>query len=228
MSNLCSFVDTQNLNYFLSSSQAVYLNDNQFEINDNFLHTVSKNLCQCNYFDTDSQCFRNLKNQLFLLHVNIRSLQKNFESFLDFLQTFEKLPDLICVSETKLKSLPLRNLSIPNYEFYFSNSPTNADGVAIYISKHFIVHNTSKQLIGITGCEDLWLKFGDRTNHSQYLVGSIYRHPSSNCANFIEAFNDSLAQFLTSNIKLFVLGDLNIDISDTNRTSTASNYLNMI
>ena len=70
--------------------------------------------------------------------------KKIFESFLDFLQTFKKLPDLICVSETKLKSLPLRNLSIPNYEFYFSNSPTNARGVAIYISKHFIVHNTSK------------------------------------------------------------------------------------
>ena len=186
MSNLCSFVDTQNLNYFLSSSQAVNLNDNQFEINDNFLNTVSKNSYQCNYFDIDSQCFRNLKNQLFLLHVNIRSLQKNFESFLDFQQTFEKLPDLICVSETKLRFLLLRNLLIPNDEFYFSNSPTNAGGVAIYISKHFIVHNTSKQLIEVTGCEDLWLKFGDRTNHSQYLVGSIYRHPSSNCADFIE------------------------------------------
>ena len=155
-------------------------------------------------------------------------MQKNFESFLDFRQTFKTLPDLICVSETKLKSLRLRNLSIPNYEFYFSNSPTNAGGVAIYISKHFTVHNTSKQLIGVTGCEDLWLKFGDRTNHSQYLVGFTYRHPSSNCANFTEAFNDSFAQLLTSNIELFVLGDLNIDISDTNRTSTASNYLNMI
>ena len=41
MSNLCSFVDTQNLSYFLSSSQAVNLNDNQFEINDNFLNIVS-------------------------------------------------------------------------------------------------------------------------------------------------------------------------------------------
>ena len=33
---------------------------------------------------------------------------------------------------------------------------------------------------------------------------------------------------LTSDIKLFVLGDLNIDISDTNGTPTVSNYLNMI
>ena len=36
MSNLCSFVDTQNLNNFLSFSQAVNLNDDQFEINDIF------------------------------------------------------------------------------------------------------------------------------------------------------------------------------------------------
>ena len=138
------------------------------------------------------------------------------------------MPDLICVRETKLKSLLLRNLLIPNYEFYFSNSPTNAGGVTIYISKHFIVHNISKQLIGGTRSEGLWLKFGDRTNYSQYLVEFVYRHPSSYCANFIEDFNDSLAQLLTSNIKLFVLGDLNIDISHSNRTSTASNYFNMI
>ena len=33
---------------------------------------------------------------------------------------------------------------------------------------------------------------------------------------------------LTSNVKLFVLGNLNIDISHTNTTSTGSNYLNII
>ena len=65
MSNLCSFVDTQNLNNFLSSSQAVNLNGDQFEIKDVFLNTVSKNLHQCNYFDMHSQCFRISKNKLF-------------------------------------------------------------------------------------------------------------------------------------------------------------------
>ena len=54
MTNLCSFVDTQNLNNFLSSSQAVNLNDDQFEINNAFLNTVFKNLSQCNYFDMHS------------------------------------------------------------------------------------------------------------------------------------------------------------------------------
>ena len=44
----------------------------------------------------------------------------------------------------------------------------------------------------------------------------------------MEAFNHSLAQLLTSNIKLCLLDDLNIEISHINRTSTASNYLNMI
>ena len=63
---------------------------------------------------------------------------------------------------------------------------------------------------------------------SQFLVGSIYRHLSSNWVNFIEAFSDSLAPLFASNIKLFVRGNLNIDISQTNETSAASNYLNMI
>ena len=56
----------------------------------------------------------------------------------------------------------------------------------------------------------------------------MHRHPLSNCVDFIKAFNDSLAQLLTSIIKLFVRGDLNVDISHTNRTSTSSKYLDMI
>ena len=82
------FLDTQNLNDFLSSTEALNLNDDQFEINDVFLNNVSNNLFQCKYFDLHSQCFQILNNQLFVLHVNIRSLQKNIESFLDFLHTF--------------------------------------------------------------------------------------------------------------------------------------------
>ena len=62
---------------------------------------------------------------------------------------------------------------------------------------------------------------------SQFLIGSLYRLISSTCANFIEAFNHSVAQLLTSN-RLFLRGDLDIDILHTNGTSTASNYLNMI
>ena len=82
------FLDTQNLNDFLSSTEALNLNDDQFEIKDVFLNNVSNNLFQHKYFDMHSQCFQIPNNQLFVLHVNIRSLQKNIESFLDFLQTF--------------------------------------------------------------------------------------------------------------------------------------------
>ena len=58
MTNLCSFVDTQNLSNFLSSSQAVNLNDDQFEINGVFINTVSEKLSHCKYFDMHSQCFQ--------------------------------------------------------------------------------------------------------------------------------------------------------------------------
>ena len=58
MNNLWSYVSTQNLNNFFVLCQAINLNDDQFEINDIFLNTVSKNLYQCNCFDIHSQCFQ--------------------------------------------------------------------------------------------------------------------------------------------------------------------------
>jgi len=43
--------------------------------------------------------------QLFILHVNIRSVYKNFDSLTqEFLQSFSYLPDIICLSETKIKN----------------------------------------------------------------------------------------------------------------------------
>ena len=43
-------------------------------------------------------------------------------------------PDILCVSETKIKISPLINISLPGYEFFHVDSPTNAGGVVIYIS----------------------------------------------------------------------------------------------
>ena len=38
-----------------------------------------------------------------LIHLNIRSLQKNFDSLHEFLSLQQSSPDIICLSETRLK-----------------------------------------------------------------------------------------------------------------------------
>lgn len=42
-------------------------------------------------------------------------------------------PDVIAISETKLKENNLTNISIPGYEFLNTNSKTSAGGVGLYL-----------------------------------------------------------------------------------------------
>ena len=72
------------------------------------------------------------KNSLNIMHFNIRSLQKNFESLHIFLQSVKFLPELLCLTESHTKDKPLINISIPGYSFGHVNSTTAVGGVGVY------------------------------------------------------------------------------------------------
>ena len=71
---------------------------------------------------------------LFLLHLNIRSLKKNYDKLCELIDQLPTRPHLIGLSETKIKHQPLLDISLPNYNFVHAASPTNAGGVGLYIS----------------------------------------------------------------------------------------------
>ena len=56
------------------------------------------------YYDTPSLIPRLNSNDFFLLHINIRSLQKYFDDLVNFTSQFTVLPDIICITETRLKN----------------------------------------------------------------------------------------------------------------------------
>jgi len=66
------------------------------------------------------------------MHANVRSLQRNFEKLNDLLMLMKFMPDILCISETKIKNNPLINVSLPGYDFLHVDSLTNAGGVFIF------------------------------------------------------------------------------------------------
>ena len=70
-----------------------------------------------------------------MIHLNMRSLSANLTSLEDVLSTVKSIPDIIAISETKLKDDSIYNINIPGYVFVNTNSPTNAGGVGIYTSQ---------------------------------------------------------------------------------------------
>ena len=132
----------------------------------------------------------------------------------------------MCVSETRLKGKPLTNITINDYNFAQTDSVTNAGGVAIYISSKYKFELVQSYNMNLNGCEDLWLEVTVPTNQTSFIIGAVYRHPSSKIETFCEAFINTIN--LLSKKIFYVLDDINIDISAKARTSSSTHCINSL
>ena len=72
----------------------------------------------------------------------------------------------------------------------------------------------------------MWTNLNSSNNESNYVIGTVYRHPSTSITNFCEYLNEI---FIELNIQMkhyFVLGDININAKTTNLNS--SNFINKL
>ena len=109
------------LNEFIQPSQKAatrnkFLGGNE-NLSDDWYNGVVSNISTCCYLDDVNVQPTFFENSLTLLHFNIRSLHKNFDAMYNFLQSLDFFPDIICLSETRIKDDPLTDISITGYSF---------------------------------------------------------------------------------------------------------------
>ena len=77
-------------------------------------------------------------NSSLMIHFNTRSLAKNKNLIEEFITEIKYSTEVIGKSETKINSKTCLNLNIPGFaSFFFHNdSPTNAEGVGVYINQN--------------------------------------------------------------------------------------------
>ena len=138
-------------------------------------------------------------NSFSVIHLNIRSLQKNFDSLQEFLCSLPHLPHIICLSETRLNYLPLTNIELPGYKLLLVDSTTRAGGVTIYHSISLTVDIIFNPGLDIIGCESLWIKL----NCPDVITGLIYRHPKNDVKLFLQKLNTILEQY--NNKKVYLI-----------------------
>ena len=89
------------------------------------------------------------------------------------------LPDIICLSETKIKNLPMVNLSLTGYHsIEHADSQTAAGGVGIYIyiSDNYSSKTTEKNTLNCN-CEDIWIQISDFNSNQIFYLGSYLSTP---------------------------------------------------
>ena len=96
------------------------------------------------------------KSKLFILHANILSLQKQYESLNEIIANLDLKPDIICLSKSRVKSdALLSNLELTGYDLLVTNPHKTAGGVGVFISKNLDYRVVKHNWIGIEEDEDI-------------------------------------------------------------------------
>ena len=186
----------------------------------------------------DMEAFSKLLNskdegKIVMIHINARSLKKNIDKIKELLDVLDKLPDIICISETKLNDEPkqelyLNDIELDHYDFVSNNSKTFFGGTGIYILKEFSYkqkHNLNFNVSGEYEASFIELNLANKSSTKKVVIGSIYRHPHNNHDEFYDTLFETISQ-IDKNSAIILAGDMNVDVSSQNVMS--QKYQNVI
>ena len=197
-------------------------------------HRMCSACNDCIYHDYESLsnkfCIRQEKG-LSLMHFNTRSLMKkeNFSKLHDIVTNLPNEPDIICISETKLKQSQNQlndadsglfhhdDISIPNYVLVCNHSETKAGGTGIYIKKTLRYNPLPDLKPDFDGCEGNFIEIVTGPKAKNILIGAVYRHPHDNYKSFSKYINDTIGTIVTK-FDIILMGDINIDITASSKS----------
>lgn len=171
------------------------------------------------------ECYKyigGLSSSTTILHINIRSIKKNFDEFLTLISLIKVSCDVLILTEcwlSKIIDLPV----LDGYNMHYTNHTNNQnDGVVLYIKSH-IQYTVEEPLFNNGNCLTCLI-------NNELAIIAVYRSPSNNTKQGFEHFLHSLDNVLTSFNKyknICLVGDTNVDIIPPNTTERAANYLTL-
>ena len=161
--------------------------------------------------------------KLSIMHINIRSMKENFDTLVHHLNKFERLPDIICITETHFTDdQDLHKFELLNYSLYAkSRSIMKQGGVAVYVNNNFQVlarddlDHFEEQVF-----ESLFLEIRTRASNFRLLCGVIYRTDTKEKVadarkRFCTLMSNTLDKIMDDNtLTVCLCGDFNLDLQN--------------
>ena len=166
---------------------------------------ASENLINCKYSNIDKITGKR-DNEIKVLSLNIRSLNKTFSKLIDMQSSLTKF-DIQCFNETSCSTdkLPfgVSELEIEGFHTPYLQNPARTSnkggGLAIYVNKKFcksatsitimsdLCHNTSANL-----GEHFFIEIDTGNKCKNVIIGNHYRSPSVDPSVFLEILDKNL------------------------------------
>jgi exonuclease III len=162
-----------------------------------------------------------------IIHVNIRSISKNFNQLTAYLCTLKIKYDIIILTETWLSNDTSSLYCIPDYDrFCVNRSRSRGGGIMIYFLESLNV-NLCEELTDISDShESIFVKL-HLPRQPSLLIGGIYRPPNKSIA----LFNNNLNNLLSRNLfngNCVIIGDMNIDYLKIDSSQQSRDFNNLM
>ena len=108
-----------------------------------------------------------------------------------------------------------------------TNSQTSAGGVGLYILNEICYNRRNDLEYSTNEFESCWIEI-PRKRQKNIVIGSIYRHPSTDCSHFCQTLEEQLIGLNNEGKEVFVFGDININLLNYNTDKKTSEYLDML
>lgn len=160
-------------------------------------------------------------NYLKIIHLNIRSIQKNFDEFNLFLNLFDFRYDIIVLTETYVIG-DLDIVQLKGYNAIYNNGNINKnDGVIVFIRNTI---DFSSKIVSFGNNKLIEVSF--KNLDENVILTACYRSPNSCIATFVNDLNVYFQSGVKNTDSHIFIGDVNIDTLAN--SSDAEEYKNIL
>lgn len=160
-----------------------------------------------------------INNQYSIVTQNIRSINKNFDTFLVLLSRLNFKPDLIILTECRLSEYS-PNIILDGYIYHCSKNYLNQNDGIVVFAKSSLSVQISEPPFKEANCLLIHVE-------NVLTIAALYRSPSINNVDiFCRSLEKIMQELSTENCA--IVGDINIDIKQDTSDTRANEYLNSV
>ena len=228
-----SISDLQNrlFNPFEFNNNLDYLCDT--DPDDKYFNVLSSNICNSDYYLEDSfkaKCSQNKYDSscFSLIHLNIRSVPKHLDEFINYSRNLNVEFSVIGLSETWVKDSNVDLYNINGYRGeHVYRSGKCGGGVSLYVREHIDYIQRSDLIKFNEFIESVFVEIDKKHVNlpRNVIIGTIYRPPNTNIQEFINHLSEILSVLQKENKLVYLMGDYNVNLLNVDKHIPSSDFL---
>lgn len=156
-------------------------------------------------------------NNLNVVHVNIRSLIKNFANLMNCLLSVKSRIDIVVLTEVGISEQIVYMYQLDGFTLYsILRKSRKGGGIIIYVNNK---HKFQPIKTQTRHCECILGKLTTQQNHNMYIC-AVYRPPKESKHLFVNELSSMINVDYVKKSDLILLGDINLDLKTTNNVNS--------